>query len=442
MRIEFQKRGMPHAHVLLWTDSDLTDPSKVESFLSAEFPTLEHAHQDFEFLFGTKFETCEVTHRAFANWYLPHIQERVKSFMTHKHSKRCGGTDKKCQWNYPFLTANRESYFTPLNYVVHKRRTPVNDQWIVPHNRILLSKFNCHINLEPCAMSSCIGYILEYVAKKESPAKLHFAEEQKSNQPRDRIQEFIASTYVGTCEAAWQLHQFHLFRAKPAVTKIPLHDFRERFRIAFANMPTPSFFTLSEQELYFCRPTAPELCDLTLLHFYDLYRPVRFDPINAKLIHTDLSKIELLRPNLALTDKSILPKLMKSFQRLRDRRVCRLAIVLPKEKEKFMMRKLFLHKPASSYCDLKTDSNGFTHDSFEASANAEGLLANNDEWEHHLKDAILLQSSPQKLRHLYVILVSWALMPVPFTTNFYLNFLVISPLNTKILLVVNIFLSK
>jgi hypothetical protein len=90
VRIEFQKRGMPHAHLLLWTDCDLNDPISIEKYVSAEFPTQKHAELDFHTIFSCDFDAKNNLHVAFMDWYLPQIQARVKSFMSHKHSKRCG----------------------------------------------------------------------------------------------------------------------------------------------------------------------------------------------------------------------------------------------------------------------------------------------------------------------------------------------------------------
>ena len=32
--------------------------------------------------------------------------------------------------------------------------------------------------------------------------------------PRDRIQKHLSSTYIGTCEAAWRVREWYLFRAE------------------------------------------------------------------------------------------------------------------------------------------------------------------------------------------------------------------------------------
>jgi hypothetical protein len=256
------------------------------------------------------------------------------------------------------------------------------------------------------------------MSEKNSPARLHFSNET-ANTPKDKIRDFLAASYIGTCEALWLLHQWHLFRALPAVTKIRMHDFRSRARLTSFNTGKASQFSLSDQELYFCRPCQnAEVKNMTILEFFENFRLVKFNFADQALLHTDISKIELLRPNLAVSAPLILQQLMKSFKKLRSRRVCRLGIVLPKETEKFMMRKLFLHGPAGSYEELKTDFKQKQHDTFEQCADAEGLLANSNEWEHHMQDAILLNSSPAKLRHLFSLIVSWGAHARPLYDKF------------------------
>jgi hypothetical protein len=419
-RIEFQKRGMPHAHLLIWTDADLTDPTSVHQFLSAEYPTLELAQSDFNFFFQRDYDETNNEHVTFIEWYLPLIQNRVKSLMTHKHSNRCGGTDAKCQWKYPFLTGNNQAFFTHMNYLVHMRRDPPKDQWIVPHNRILIALFNCHINGEPCACSSCIGYILEYLGKKEKDVGVKITTPPGKKQPRNHIKEFLTSGYHGTCEIAWRIRGWQLYRAIPAVTQIRMHDSADRIRITSGDTSKTSLFSLSDQELYFCRPKQNLLVrNLSIIEFFQQYRTVKYDQNNQKLIHTDEAAIKFLRQNLFRAAPSMIEKLKKSFTQMRHQRICRLGVVLPRQKEKFMMRKPFLHKSAFSYIDLKTDATRNVHDTFEKCAEALGLLATANEWEHHMKDAILLKSSPRKLRRLFVLLVSWGADALDLYTQFH-----------------------
>ena len=38
--VEFQKRGLPHAHIIMWTKIDTSEPSPslIDSFINAEIP--------------------------------------------------------------------------------------------------------------------------------------------------------------------------------------------------------------------------------------------------------------------------------------------------------------------------------------------------------------------------------------------------------------------
>ena len=36
--IEWQKRGLPHAHILVWLKKNNISPNEIDAFISAEFP--------------------------------------------------------------------------------------------------------------------------------------------------------------------------------------------------------------------------------------------------------------------------------------------------------------------------------------------------------------------------------------------------------------------
>ena len=98
--IEFQKRGLPHAHILLWLDSKnkLSSPNAIDSVICAELPD------------GALF---------------PQLFASVTNFMIHGP---CGLSrlscpcmkDKKCSKFYPKRFVAKTS-FDPNGYPVYRR---------------------------------------------------------------------------------------------------------------------------------------------------------------------------------------------------------------------------------------------------------------------------------------------------------------------------------
>ena len=137
--IEFQKRGLPHAHILviLNASSKMSTPEEYDSIVSAELPD-EGRH--------------------------PEAYETVIKCMVHGP---CGVEnrnapcmkDGKCTKHYP-RAFMQETLCDEGGYPVYRRRNDgrsvivrgrsVDNRWIVPHNLYLATKYNAHINVEVC----------------------------------------------------------------------------------------------------------------------------------------------------------------------------------------------------------------------------------------------------------------------------------------------------
>ena len=152
--IEFQKRGYPHAHILIhFADEDkLKTPEDIDSFISARIPD----------------PVAEPEHH-----------ELVKKFMMHGP---CGDLnpscpcmkDGKCSKKFPkdFLEEtdiNNRGYVKirrPDDHVtIDVRRHTLDNRWVVAYSPYLLAKYRCHINVEVCHNLTCIKYLYKYIFK-------------------------------------------------------------------------------------------------------------------------------------------------------------------------------------------------------------------------------------------------------------------------------------
>ena len=151
--IEFQKRGLPHCHILLiLADHDrLITKEFVDQVIVAELPPSPHDTSDPEVK-----EARQI------------LQDIVSSNMIHGP---CGSLNQnspcmengKCTKKYPkeFL---KETIVDPDNsYATYRRRSPqdggrsithptsgakIDNRWVVPYNPYLSMRYQCHINVE------------------------------------------------------------------------------------------------------------------------------------------------------------------------------------------------------------------------------------------------------------------------------------------------------
>ena len=144
--IEFQKRGLPHAHLILF----LADADKPQTT------------QDIDRLVSAKIPDPQVQ---------PDFHDTVKRHMMHGP---CGDLDPdcvcmengECKKHFP-KPLQQQTEFSVNGYPLYRRREQhraelrchtVNDSWVVPHNPQLLMKFNCHMNVEVCTTVRSVSH--------------------------------------------------------------------------------------------------------------------------------------------------------------------------------------------------------------------------------------------------------------------------------------------
>lgn len=192
--IEFQKRGLPHAHILVFLQHQYRypNPGDIDKIISAEIPDQRKDPQLFK---------C------------------VLALMVHGP---CGAQNRK----YPCMQNGRCTKFFPKKflerttvdadgYPLYKRRDNgvkvqkgnylIDNRFIVPYNRHLLLKYNTHINVEWCNQSRSIKYLFKYVNKGHDRVTANFyssATQQGDMLSVDEIKMYYDCRYLSASEAA------------------------------------------------------------------------------------------------------------------------------------------------------------------------------------------------------------------------------------------------
>ncbi|KAA6355890.1 MAG: putative ATP-dependent DNA helicase PIF1 [Streblomastix strix] len=149
-RIEFQKRGLPHAHILITFQQEdkLNTTNKIDNIISAEIPSIE---QDSELHNAVlKYIVRRECHEGSECWENSECKKGFpKQFCEFTQLADNGYTFY--QWKDNSVEATEGKY--------------QNNSWVVLYNRILLLKYNAHINVEHYASLKSIKYIFKYVFK-------------------------------------------------------------------------------------------------------------------------------------------------------------------------------------------------------------------------------------------------------------------------------------
>ncbi|KAL5539169.1 hypothetical protein UlMin_042948 [Ulmus minor] len=172
--IEFQKRGLPHAHflIILKSNSKIIAPEAFDRFVSAEIPNI--------------------------NQY-PYLHSTVIKHMMHGP---CGDLNP--------------------NNIFKVRGHYLDNQWVVPYNPYLLAKFNCHINVEICSTVKAVKYLYKYIYKGHGRITFHI-NSNNNEKDIDEIQNFQSARWISPPEAIWRIYSFILNENHPSVYTLQLH---------------------------------------------------------------------------------------------------------------------------------------------------------------------------------------------------------------------------
>ena len=206
--IEFQKRGLPHAHMLLHLENEfkLRNSEDIDSLISAQIP---HPEQE------------------------PDLFDIIKANMIHGP---CGALnnscpcmrDGKCTKKFPKSFSNETqlnvngypSYCRPDNgRTVRVRNLDLDNRWVVPYNAFLSKKFNAHINLEACVSIKSVKYLYKYIYKGHDTAHIEINERID----HDELKTFVDARYVSALEAVWRIFTFPLYDQSHAIIRLPIH---------------------------------------------------------------------------------------------------------------------------------------------------------------------------------------------------------------------------
>ncbi|CAF2084762.1 unnamed protein product [Brassica napus] len=155
-RIEFQKRGLPHAHILLWFGNSSRTPSseEVDEIISAELPNKEEDPEAYNLVTKHMIHgPCGVI-----NPKSPCMENNV---CTKKYPRPYNDSTSIDKSGYVLYRRRRNE-----NESVVKSGATLNNTFVVPHNVNLLKKYEAHINVEWCNRTSAVKYLFKYITKE------------------------------------------------------------------------------------------------------------------------------------------------------------------------------------------------------------------------------------------------------------------------------------
>ncbi|GAU27991.1 hypothetical protein TSUD_373870 [Trifolium subterraneum] len=351
--IEFQKLGLPHAHILVFLQAAyrISYPDSIDKIISSEIPD---KNRD------------------------PELFQIVSTLMIHGP---CSDQNKKS----PCMSKNRCFKCFPKRFVnntiidsdgypVYRRRDNgvfiqkgehfADNRFVVPYNRHLLLKYNAHINVEWCNQSRSTKYLFKYVNKGHDRVTAGFYHGNNDGDSAcvvDEIKTYYDCRYLSACEAVWRIFVFDVNYREPSVERLSFHLENEQSVIF------PDDASLEE---IIAKPSAKYSKFLAWMDANKKYpqaRALTYGEFPTKFVWNKEKRRWTLRKQ--------------------GYSIGRLYFVPPGSGEKFYLRILLNYvRGPRSFDELKT-VDGVRYDSFKDACSALGLMDGDKEFVHAIKEA-------------------------------------------------------
>ncbi|EEE56892.1 hypothetical protein OsJ_06543 [Oryza sativa Japonica Group] len=361
---EFQKRGLPHEHILLImkSGSKLTTPDEYDKVICAEIPD------------KAKY---------------PELHLLAIKHMLHGPcgtlNKNCACmVDGECRFDFP-RQFNQATQQGKDSYPLYRRRddrwrvkirgAELDNRWVVPYNPGLLMRYNCHINVEACASIKSVKYLYKYVYKGHDCASFSVDPSGEINE----IQQYINARYVTPLEAIYRMLGFPLFGIYPAVLQLQLH------------LPNMQYVTYNEDGNLEDVVNRPSSSRTTLTEYFKMNQ---VDPEARKLLYKEFPEHY----------RWIIGQNVWQKRKTQRGQVGRVVYAHPGEGERYNLRVLLNHvRGATSFEDLRTMS-GTTYSTFREACEKRGLVETDKSHDDCLNEASTFQM-PSALRQLFATIL-------------------------------------
>lgn len=366
--IEFQKRGFPHAHLLLILKSQFKplNPEAYDKIVCAELPDRKK---------------------------YPHLYSLVVKHMIHGP---CGKMNKEspcmrngvCRNHYPkgysdHTTHGEDSYphyrRRDNDQKIRIRGYDLDNRWIIPYTPYLLALIDCHINVEICSTIKLVKYLYKYIFKGHDLVNFHIIADET---PRDvdEIKEFQQGRWVSAPEALWRIYAFRLNEMTPAVYSLQVH------------LPDHQYVSFDQNSDLSQLLKNIDFSKTMLIEFFRMNR-VNKKAQDLKYLYREFAEHFVWTPGKR-----------KWTERSKQKVIGRLVTVKPSEGDRYYLRLLLSHVRApTSFDDLLT-VNECRMNSFRETALHLGLLESDSYIEETLEEAVGFQM-PSSLRFLFVTLL-------------------------------------
>ncbi|CEF61555.1 Helitron helicase-like domain-containing protein [Strongyloides ratti] len=213
--VEVQKRGLPHAHILLRIKEFEKNTSTIDKIIYAEISDSKHDKALYDIAVKNMLhQNCNEMKEKSTRWNL---------------------SKNKCSKNFPKKFV-KETYIDKISGKVHYKRRDnrneniilldnrkIDNSYVVPYNPTLLRYFNAHINVEIVNQVLAVSYLFKYFVKDGETNKVN-VEMLYNDNNKDEVSAYQKVRCVGPTDATWKIFEYPIVCNTVTVEVLYIHE--------------------------------------------------------------------------------------------------------------------------------------------------------------------------------------------------------------------------
>ena len=283
--IEYQHRGLPHAHIVYRTVDAPRSPRRNDSADEKAAKQREIAQYVDGWTEADREDGKVIEH-------LPHIcayrigqlniapsivttpdqeaQIILDDIVGEKQLHKCAigeglcknTEDTNCKEGYEEFTVCNETTFDAHGYPVYKRPR-VTDLKVVPHNPSMSLDWRAHICVESASRAKCCLYLYGYLFKGNKKARALARKMGRDDQ--DEVQMYLRGRYLCAMDASWRAYGFHTYPKTEPSVKVVAVKLKSRVIDLLTDGKVCDMYVYMESQ------TVPELANLKFAELFQQY---------------------------------------------------------------------------------------------------------------------------------------------------------------------------
>jgi PIF1-like helicase/Helitron helicase-like domain at N-terminus len=258
-RVEFQNRGAPHTHTILWVEKSIPEMIE-ENLIRSDLPDPNTEPELYQLVLSHQIHTCS--------------------------PGKCGGPappGQVCKKKFPRPYSPITYYDAEQSRYVY-RCVNERDRWVVPYHAPTLLIWNAHMNIQYVSSKNLGKYLTKYVVKSEPTHVFNISE-------GDKYREHIVARRLSSMECMFLLLGETICNSSVQVKYLPTEPPTTRSR---AIRPISTISDDEEDpywkdliEKYFARPHTDEFNHITYPNYFKNYTLSTKRPSNNRTIYQD-----------------------------------------------------------------------------------------------------------------------------------------------------------